>query len=109
MMVAVAEVIPLAKKAKIDLKDFGTYVLLLECPKRSILARTSGWLTPAAKPASSQESCKTPIESRPLLVLPRAGLGAALLLEQIKRLPHEGWFSFLVKTVIPSILNLRFI
>jgi hypothetical protein len=41
MMVAVAEVNPLAKKAKIDLKDLEPYSLS-ECLKRPILARTSG-------------------------------------------------------------------
>jgi DNA-binding transcriptional LysR family regulator len=89
MMVAVASVNPLAKKAKIDLKDLEP-MFFVGMSKRTYPGFNE-WLIHACREAGFTPRVLQDADREPAVIsFVAAGLGVALLPEQIKRLPHEG-------------------
>jgi DNA-binding transcriptional LysR family regulator len=89
MMVAVAEVNPLAKKAKIDLKDLEPMFFVGMSQKT--YPGSNEWLIDACREAGFTPRILQDADREPAVIsFVAAGLGVALLPEQIKRLPHEG-------------------
>jgi hypothetical protein len=89
MMAAVAEVNPLAKKAKIDLRHLEP--MLFVGMSEKTYPGSNEWLIDACReagftPRILQDAAREPAVIR--FVADR--LGVALIPEQIKRLPHEG-------------------
>jgi DNA-binding transcriptional LysR family regulator len=89
MMVAVAEVNPLAEKAKIDLKDLEPMFFVGMSEKT--YPGFNEWLINACREAGFNPRILQEADREPAVIsFVAAGLGVALLPEQIKRLPHEG-------------------
>jgi DNA-binding transcriptional LysR family regulator len=89
MMVAVAEANPLAKKAKIDLKDLEPMFFVGMSQKT--YPGSNEWLIDACREAGFTPKILQDADREPAVIsFVAAGLGVALLPEQIKRLPHEG-------------------
>src|SRR6266481_8177370 len=89
MMVAVAEVNPLAKKAKIDLKDLEPMFFVGMSQKA--YPGSNEWLIDVCREAGFSPRILQDADREPAVIsFVAAGLGVALLPEQIKRLPHEG-------------------
>jgi DNA-binding transcriptional LysR family regulator len=89
MMVALAEVNPLAKKAKIDLKDLEPMFFVGMSQKT--YPGSNEWLIDACHEAGFTPRILQEADREPAVIsFVAAGLGVALLPEQIKRLPHEG-------------------
>jgi len=89
MMVAVAEANPLAKKAKIDLKDLEPMFFVGMSQKT--YPGSNEWLIDACREAGFTPRILQDADREPAVIsFVAAGLGVALLPEQIKRLPHEG-------------------
>ena len=89
MMVAVAEANPLAKKAKIDLKDLEPMFFVGMSQKT--YPGSNEWLIDTCREAGFTPRILQDADREPAVIsFVAAGLGVALLPEQIKRLPHEG-------------------
>jgi DNA-binding transcriptional LysR family regulator len=89
MMVAVAEANPLAKKAKIDLKDLEPMFFVGMSQKT--YPGSNDWLIDACREAGFTPRILQDADREPAVInFVAAGLGVALLPQQIKRLPHEG-------------------
>jgi len=89
MMVAVAAGNPLAKKARIDLKDLEPMFFVGMSEKT--YPGSNEWLINACREAGFIPRILQDADREPAVIsFVAAGLGAALLPEQIKRLPHEG-------------------
>ena len=89
LMVAVAAGSPLAKKAKIDLKDLETMFFVGMSEKT--YPGSNAWLINACREAGFTPRILQDADREPAVIsFVAAGLGVALLPEQIKRLPHEG-------------------
>jgi DNA-binding transcriptional LysR family regulator len=89
MMAAVAAGSPLAQKAKIDLMDLEPmfFVGMLE----KAYPGSNAWLIDACREAGFTPRILQDADREPAVMsFVAAGLGVALLPEQIKRLPHEG-------------------
>src|SRR6266481_5430642 len=89
MMVVVAEANPLAKKAKIDLKDLEPMFFVGMSQKA--YPGSNEWLINTCREAGFSPRILQDADREPAVIsFVAAGLGVALLPEQIKRLPHEG-------------------
>jgi DNA-binding transcriptional LysR family regulator len=89
IMAAVATGSPLAQKGKIDLKDLEPmfFVGMLE----TAYPGSNAWLIDACREAGFTPRILQDADREPAVIsFVAAGLGVALLPEQIKRLPHEG-------------------
>jgi DNA-binding transcriptional LysR family regulator len=88
-MVAVAARSPLAKKAKIDLRDLEP--LFFVGMSQKTYHGSNEWLIDACREAGLTARILQDADREPAVIsFVAAGLGVALLPEQIKRLPHEG-------------------
>ena len=88
-MAAVAAGSPLAKKTKIDLKDLEAVVFVGMSEKT--YPGSHDWLINAYREAGFTPRIMQDTDREPAVIsFVAAGLGVALLQEQIKRLPHEG-------------------
>jgi DNA-binding transcriptional LysR family regulator len=86
---AVAAGSPLAQKAKIDLKNLESMFFVGMCEKA--YPGSNKWLIDACREAGFAPRILQKADREPaVLSFVAAGLGVALLPEQIKRLPHEG-------------------
>jgi len=89
MMVAVAAGNPLAKKAKIDLKDLEPMFFVGMSAKT--YPGSNEWLINAGREAGFTPRILQDADREPAVIsFVAAGLGVALLPEQIKKLPHQG-------------------
>jgi DNA-binding transcriptional LysR family regulator len=89
MMVALAAGNPLAKKTKIDLKDLEP--LFFVGMSQKTCPGSNEWLTNTCREAGFTPRILQDADREPAVIsFVAAGLGVALLPEQIKRLPHEG-------------------
>jgi DNA-binding transcriptional LysR family regulator len=89
MMAALAEVNPLAKKAKIDLKDLEPMFFVGMSQKT--YPGSKEWLIRVCREAGFSPRILQDADREPAVInFVAAGLGVALLPEQIKKLPHEG-------------------
>jgi DNA-binding transcriptional LysR family regulator len=89
MMVAMATGNPLAKKAKIDLKDLEPMFFVGMSDKT--YPGSNKWLVGVCREAGFTPRILQDADREPAVIsFVAAGLGVALLPEQIKRLPHEG-------------------
>jgi DNA-binding transcriptional LysR family regulator len=89
IMVAVAEGNPLAQKPKIDLKDLEP-MFFVGMSKRTYPG-SHEWLIHACREAGFTPKVLQDADREPSIIsFVAAGLGVALLPEQIRRLPHEG-------------------
>jgi DNA-binding transcriptional LysR family regulator len=89
IMVAVAEGNPLAQKAKIGLKDLEPMFFVGMSEKT--YPGSNEWLIHACRGAGFTPRILQDADREPAVVsFVAAGLGVALLPEQVKRLPHEG-------------------
>jgi DNA-binding transcriptional LysR family regulator len=89
LMVAVAAGSPLAKKTKIDLKDLESMFFVGMSEKT--YPGSNDWLINACREAGFTPRILQDADREPAVIsFVAAGLGVALLPEQIKRLPHEG-------------------
>lgn len=89
MMAAVAEGNPLAQKPKIDLKDLES-IFFVGMSKRTYPG-SNEWLIHACREAGFIPRILQDADREPAVIsFVAAGLGVALLPEQIRRLPHEG-------------------
>ena len=89
MMVAVAEANPLAKKTKIDLKDLEPMFFVGMSQKA--YPGSNEWLIDVCREAGFSPRILQDADREPAVIrFVAAGLGVALLPEQIKRLPYEG-------------------
>ena len=88
-MAAVAAGSPLAKKTKIDLKDLEPMFFVGMSEKT--YPGSHDWLINACREAGFTPRILQDADREPAVIsFVAAGLGVALLPEQIKRLPHEG-------------------
>jgi DNA-binding transcriptional LysR family regulator len=89
IMVAVAAGNPLAKKAKVDLKDLEAVFFVGMSEKT--YPGSNEWLVNACREAGFSPRILQEADREPSVIsFVAGGLGVALLPEQIKRLPHEG-------------------
>src|SRR5271165_557049 len=89
IMVAVAAGNPLAKKAKIDLKDLEP--MFFVGMSENAYPGSNKWLVDACREAGFTPRILQDADREPAVIsFVATGLGVALLPEQIKRLPHEG-------------------
>jgi DNA-binding transcriptional LysR family regulator len=89
VMATVAEGNPLAKKARIDLKDL-EQTFFVEMSEKTYPG-SNNWLINACREAGFRPRILQDADREPAVIsFVAAGLGVALLPEQIKRLPHEG-------------------
>jgi DNA-binding transcriptional LysR family regulator len=89
MMVAVAEQNPVAKKAKIVLEDLEPMFFVGMSAKT--YPGSNEWLIDACREAGFTPRILQDADREPAVIsFVAAGLGVALLPEQIRRLPHEG-------------------
>jgi DNA-binding transcriptional LysR family regulator len=89
IMAAVAAGSPLGQKAKIDLKDLEPMFFVGLSEKT--YPGSKGWLMEACRQAGFTPRILQEADREPAVVsFVAAGLGVALLPEQIKRLPHDG-------------------
>jgi DNA-binding transcriptional LysR family regulator len=89
IMVAVAAGSPLAKKAKIDLRDLEPMFFVGMSAKT--YPGSDEWLIDVCRKAGFTPRILQDADREPAVIsFVAAGLGVALLPEQIKRLPHEG-------------------
>jgi DNA-binding transcriptional LysR family regulator len=89
MMVAVSAGNPLAKKAKIDLKDLEPMFFVAMSEKT--YPGSNEWMISACREVGFTPRILQDADREPAVIsFVAAGLGVALLPEQIKRLPHEG-------------------
>jgi DNA-binding transcriptional LysR family regulator len=89
ILAAVAEGSPLAQKAKIDLKDLEP-MFFVGMSERAYPG-SNAWLTAVCREAGFTPRILQEADREPAVIsFVAAGLGVALLPEQIKRLPHEG-------------------
>jgi DNA-binding transcriptional LysR family regulator len=89
IMAAVAAGSPLAQKAKIDLKDLEPMFFIGMSEKA--YPGSNAWLIDACRGAGFMPRILQEADREPAVIsFVAAGLGVALLPEQIKRLPHEG-------------------
>jgi DNA-binding transcriptional LysR family regulator len=89
VMVALAEVNPLAKKSKVDLKDLEP--MFFVGMSKKTYPGSNEWLIHACREAGFTPRILQDADREPAVIsFVAAGLGVALLPEQIKRLPHEG-------------------
>ncbi len=89
MMVAVSAGNPLAKKAKIDLKDLEPMFFVGMSAKT--YPGSNEWLIDACREIGFTPRILQDADREPAVIsFVAAGLGVALLPEQIKKLPHEG-------------------
>jgi DNA-binding transcriptional LysR family regulator len=89
LMVAVAEGNPLAKKSKISLDDLEPMFFVGMSEKT--YPGSNEWLINACREAGFSPRILQDADREPAVIsFVAAGLGVALLPEQIKRLPHEG-------------------
>ena len=89
IMAAVAAESPLAEKAKIDLRDLEPMFFVTMSEKA--YPGSNEWLISACREAEFTPRILQEADREPALIsFVAAGLGVALLPEQIRRLPHEG-------------------
>jgi DNA-binding transcriptional LysR family regulator len=89
IMVAVAAGSPLSEKAKIDLKD--TEPMFFVGMSEKTYPGSNEWLVNACRESGFTPRILQDADREPAVIsFVAAGLGVALLPEQIKRLPHEG-------------------
>lgn len=89
MMVALAEGNPVAKKSRIDLKDLDP--MFFVGMSKKTYPGSNEWLIEVCRKAGFTPRILQDADREPAVIsFVAAGLGVALLPEQIKRLPNEG-------------------